>query len=584
MAVVCFATASFATNKVQMTLTSPTIYKVGCEKIGSTTYSFDGGSQIVAGDWWYMDLPENVTLCKSYNYVITGFTAPGTPGTVRIFPNRIDWQTAAVFAGTTTPSMGAPLASNGDGPLTTSGTTPQLTAVGDMAFLVKGDIGTRRITIYALTATPTGGDSITTGSDATIQFKLFDGKSWSNLTNTIATSTRILLDTDNDGIYGEEDAIAPLNQTDEVIGGNFTVDAVLGVPYVENTLCSTNALMEGQYLFTSYASKSDKFTFSGDSQIAHTADRNVISLKACKGDVEGDIQITGGQNATTCTFDYEGAVFGDYCPTFGGNRFLIESSTGSFGDIDDKYTITAEITTPADGVYFTAAPALALIRSNEDECAVAGAAQVAAFTAYQGVTPVTQYAQTTCTVTTGRRVDKVVQTSASAFKTDGFDTIYVNFAPFAYDNNLVLAGEEVTVKITLDRYPCGTIFEGSRTIGTFVNICGTAAGTTTLLFPWLPGTDATGWWGGFVITNFGTAAGTATLTYRDADGGTATYTTPSIAANAQFNATSVTASMLTNVTGYDAAKNFSVSAVCQFAARGFAFIGNGTEGTGYAVD
>ncbi len=591
MAVAVFATSSFAVNKVQMTLTSPTIYKAGCEKIGSTTYSFDGASVITAGDWWYMDLPENVTLCKSYNFVVVGMNDGAVNPNVYINTAVVDPYTKVGFNNADLSSMAA----GSIGPLTTGGTTATYALTGgNMAFLVKGTTGSRRVSIYALTnsgQTPT----MTAHADGTIQLKIFDGKAWSKTDTLAPNQTRILLDLDADGVYGEVNYLGGTSVLDEVIGGDNTTAVTAGEPYVENTLCSSNALMSGQYLYTSYASKSDKFTFSGDSQIAHTAASGAISLKACKGAESFDIALESGQSAAACWFAYDNiavAANGDYCATGWaalGQRFLIEATAG-FGDIDDKYSVTAQITSPTDGVYFSAAPAVTLIKSTEDECTVAGAASGALFTAYQGSTLATGYAPTTCTVNTGYRVDKVVQTDASVFKTDdgatSYDTIFVDFAAFSYGSTLVAAGEEVTVQLSLDRYPCGTIFTGSRTIGTFVTSCSSAS-TSTLRYPWLPGTAAAGWWGGFVITNFGTNSGVAVLTYRDSSGNTATYTTPAVAANALWVNSAVTAADLTNTIAaspYDPALNYSVSAACAFTAKGFAFTGNGTEGVGYSVD
>ncbi len=601
MAVAIFATSSFASNEVQMTLTSPTIYKAGCEKIGSTTYSFDAGSVISSGDWWYMDLPQNVTLCKSYNFVVAGMNATAYP-TVQINAGLNPYQNVAFDKNS---SIGS-LTSGSTGPFSTSGEDGICTADGNIAFLVKGVKGTRRVTIYALTDTTTA-TTLTAGSKSTMQLKLFDGKSWSKTNDTATNTTRILLNrvqVTGDTIYGQVGTTAGTN--DEVIGGNASIDAVAGAPYVENTLCSNNEEMETQYLQTSYASKSDKFTFSGDSQIAHVASENAITLKACneKGAIAYDILLNNTQSAHACWFAYDNVAVtananGNYCETSAtvwgalGQRFLIEALNG-FGDIDDKYSVSAQITSPSDGVYFSDAPTVKLFKSTDDDCVDDGITPTPTpvFTAYLGGTTLAAaYAPTTCTIDATKRVTKVAQTAATVFKVDNgavsYDTIMIDMPAFAFGSTLVEAGEAVTVSVSLDRYPCGTIFTGTRTIGTFVTICGAVAGQTTLRYPWLPGTAAAGWWGGYAITNFGTTAGTAILTYRDSNGNTATYTTPSIAANAQWVNSAVTSADLANTvvaSPYDPTLNFSVSAACAFTAKGFAFTGNGTEGVGYSVD
>ncbi|WP_321491613.1 hypothetical protein [uncultured Desulfobacter sp.] len=584
MAVATFATASFAANQVQMTLTSPTIYKAGCEKIGSTTYSFDGNSVITAGDWWYMDLPENITLCKNYNYVVTGMLA-ATPS---VAVNASSDYTATVFNSVGGTAVGNGIQSRtatiGTGPVTAGGATPTFVVTGNMAFLVKGAINGRRIAIYALGGS--SNDKVTVNADGTLELKLFDGKAYSDSTTTTATHSCIILDTDGDGVYGESNISGT---TDEVIGGDNTTGVTAGAPYVENTLCADASKLSGQYLYTSYASKSDKFTFSGDSQIAHTAASNTIALASCKGETTDTITITSGQS-TTCDFNYNNSSSnGDYCTTSFANKLMIEASSGAFGDIDDKYYVTAEITSPSDGVYFGGYPQVIAYTSDEDECesytTSVGTSEVSTATTnwilYEGSDVATGIGDSDCAVADGKRVDKIVQNSANVLMDlDDYDTLWIKFADFNYTNASVAAGEEVTIEVTLNRYPCGEIFSDSLTIGTFVTSCASSS-STTLYFPWLPGDDAAGWWGGYVITNVGTTDGVAELTYSDSTGAQATYTTGTIVAGSQWVNTDVTAEDLTDVSGFDMANNYSVTAECAFAARGFAFTGNGDEGTGY---
>ncbi len=592
MSVAIFATSSYAANRVNMTLTSPTIYKSGCEKAGSTTYEFDAGSTINAGDWWYMDLPENITLCKNYDFIVAGAAAGTAAPNVTINAAALPYQNVVFNTGA---GIGAIAAATVTGPLTIGGNNPaNPTITNQFAFLVKGTSGQRRITIYALTS-PAVADvpSLVVAADCTLQLKIFDGAAWSLTDGTIgANGNRILTDDDGDGTYGEIGALVAL-AGNEVIGNVNTADVTIGAPYVENTLCINAEAMSGQYVYTSYASKLDKFTFSGDSQIAHTATAGSIALASCKDSDQFDIEVDSAQGATQCWFDYEATTSGtngNYCdtgwPSVEEQRFLIEATSGAFGDIGDKYTITAEITSPSNGVYFGGTPAVTLIKSTQDECNVAGTAPTTApvwvGTDDSGDT-VTGYNGGDCSVDDDEMAVKLTQTGTSAITLDGYDTIYVNFADFVFMNTAVDVGEEVTVELTLNRYPCGEIFSDSRTIGTFVAECGTVAGTMTIRFPWLPGSDAAGWWGGFVIANFGASEGTATLTYRDSAGATATYTTDAIAAGSQWVSTAITEADLTDVDGYDAALNFSVQAVCGFTARGFAFTGNGEEGTGYVV-
>jgi hypothetical protein len=602
LAVLAFSASSFAAQQAQVTLTSPTIYKVGCEKAGSVTFAFDGGSVITAGDWWYFDLPSGVTLCKDYDYLIVG-------NDVSNADVDINTRTKANYTGAVFNAVAGSTASLGNtaGQIHVDGTAngPALaqaagaadahsvaaTLSGKMAFLVKGTDGGQRITLYAVGNA--AASKLTVSNDFQLDIKILDGKGWSDTTNNQTDGSAIIIDRDGDETYGESAANNKNDDDtgDEVIGKDYTDPATATEPNVENTLCIDASSYSQDLVFVSFASKSDKFTFTGDAQIAHAAASGTLSLTDCKGDESADIGI-GGQSTATCAFNYEtGSGDTGYCENIDGdtdyfeNRIIIESSTGAFGDLNDKYTLDAEITSPSDGVYFTADPVLRGAKSTDTPCDDTLAANpiTAGFTAYQGSTKATGYATTNCTVKDKYRVDKIQGTSSKAFELDNYTALWIDFDDFAFDSSMVASGEEVTVKVTLNRYPCGEIFTASRTIGSFVTTCSSTS-STTLYYPWLPGTAATGWWGGFVITNIGTVNGTAVLTYNDSAGGTATYTTGSISAGAQWVDTAITSSDLTDVDGYDASLNYSVQAVCGFTASGFAFTGNGSEGTGYLAD
>ena len=582
VAMVAFSAPAFAKNQVQVTLTSPTIYKAGTEKAGSVTFSFDEGSEITAGDWWYMDLPNNVTLGKSIDYVI-GAPNDGDVPTVNISAGRektVIANAAVVNSVLPTGVAGTQSVNNmSTGPLQISTADANAdkddlalwATTGNMAFQVVGASGERRVAIYALTPDATA-SKLTLSAGFKLNFKILDGAAYSK-TSANATETVILLDKDGDDIYGEVDYSGT---ADEVIGGDNTANATTGLPYVENTLCINAESLSGDLVYVSFASKSDKFSFTGDAQIAHTAAAGSIALAACKDATTADIKIEG--QGGTCSFDY--ANGDNYCgDDFDGNRVMIEATSGSFGDIDDKYTLTAEIVAPADGVYFTNAATIYGVESDEDKCDALTHNLTTTDKKYQGTDEnPTDWAGTTCTVKDGYRIDKVETTTA--FELDDYNVLVAQFADFAYDSSDVTAGEEVQVKVTLNRYPCGKIFEGTRTIGTFVTSCDSAS-ATTLYFPWFPGSGAAGWWGGFAITNTGSTAGAITLTYYDSKGKSATYTSSSVAARAQFNSADVDMSALTDVDGFDSTLNYSVSASCGFTARGFAFTGNGLEGVGY---
>ncbi len=563
MAVVMFTAPSFAKNQVQMTLTSPTIYKEGCEKIGSTTYSFQENSVINSGDWWYMDLPENVSICKDYNYVIAGralaeptITLPAV-STTNAYEN-------VTFTGGAIGTLS--VTGTTEGPLTVTG-AGAITSTGQMAFLVKGVKNSRRITVYALTAGTT--PNLAVAVDQQLQFNLFDGQAHAAETFS-PLNTCILLP-------GTTDA------TENI----YTTPIVDDFPNVENTLCANAETYTSQYVYTSYASKDDNITFSGDAQIAHTGSSD-ITLEACvKDDTIPTIEIEGEQGV--CFIEYESVASDSYCDSSYQNRFVIQANTGAFGDVTDTFTLTATIEDPNEGVYFSGAPSVRSYINSENACEDVGTAVSTSFAPMLSETEdATAYPGTTsCTIEADEQVI-IADGSASGFQIPaGADKLFVNFSPFVFDNTVVTEAEEVIVNISLSKAPCGVIFEESRTIGTFVTTCPSQS-ATTLYFPWLPGSGAGGgWWGGYTVTNITADAGTASLTLRDSDGNSATATQAVAAGELIVLSSAISADDLTDVDSanpYDPTINYSVIVECDFGARGFAFTGDSVQGVGYTAD
>jgi hypothetical protein len=572
--VLTFGTAVYASNTVQVTLTSPAITKSGCERVGSVTFSFDSNTILTVGDWWYMDLPSGVTICRdSINYLITGGNASTITNATTI--------NAAIFgnAADALPNI----AVGALGPMTATG-APAVVAGANIAVWVSGPQNTRRVTLTVIGDAPGGTLTVAAGASDTLKIKILDGSQ-----QAFTGLTGILLDSNANGIFND----------------NVATDIITAaIPAPQNTLCADAQQMSGDLMFTSFDSLSSKFTFTGDSQIAHTAAANQITLGACKGLTTGNLLI-GSQS--TCAADYElpagycvnaVGLFGNQATPYGfagGNKFLIQGA-GTFGNLGDQYRLYVYSDTP--GVYFTSAPALSGYTPTgvPQPCGagaglLAGAAINPAWVAYNegGTAGATLPTAGSCTVASANRVREM--RSGTFTGVDTFNSIEVNTPTLCYDTSVIGTGTEVKIRLSLRLEPCGEIFTASRTIGTFVTTCPTAAGTTTLLYPFFPPMDGSipGWWGGFMIVNGGPGTGTAVLTFTEADGDTATLTTSSIAAGGQWNAGAFS-SLLSSVTpgagnaGTFGDANFSVSALCNFSmGAGFAFTGNGTEGTGYTA-
>ena len=79
------------------------------------------------------------------------------------------------------------------------------------------------------------------------------------------------------------------------------------------------------------------------------------------------------------------------------------------------------------------------------------------------------------------------------------------------------AGDIVTLKVTLKRGRCQTVYSGSRNLFTMVDKCSSAAPAGSLFFPYFAGT-ADGYWNGMALVNSGAADANATLTIVEENG------------------------------------------------------------------
>lgn len=610
-----FAMTAGAATAVQVTLTSPTITKATatvCEKFGAVTFDFPPGAAPKVGDWWYMDLPTGSALCKNIDYLIVGNGATGVNtwvGTSTLDPTLVHFSNPLNRIGGGAPALDA------TGPLTFVSTGAAAVApviTGNLALRVLGTSGSRRVTLYLAgdqgTKDMAAASNIDVAIDTIMRVKILDGASHVNTAATPA-NTSIILDRDgfkyttisaqagagttgNFRMYGEQ-----VGDAGRTVAANEVINTALYVvPHVENTLCG-NAFNHGNTeLYVSFASKEDKFTFSGDAQIAHTGSGAAITLASCLGKTASTDEIKiGSQNS--CVFDYEtigvAGAGNNYCTTHAAGEIYLQSST-TFGELDDRWDI--QISSLTNGVYFGGLPTMFGLLASQDACSDGGTGIALTKTDYAvgGVWASTNAAllfQTTdsCTVGANNRVNVIKTYGGDITGIQNYKQISFNFADFQYDSSLVTANTEVDLQVVLSKYPCGEIWNGTITIGTFVSACATTStATTTLFFPFLPGSSFAGWWGGYVIANGSGTAGTATLTATDVNGNSATFTTPSIPARGQFNASFLTVDEWTqaaaNTAPFDGTQSYTVNATCNFTfGSGMAMLGNGTEGVGYTA-
>ena len=431
-------------NHVLILNRSIQIHKSGCERVGSVNFGFVEESDLNAGDSWYIDLPPDVTICRSIDYLIVGDTSGGT---VDIRGGA----QATSFAGSTAIPTMAP--DTYLGPLKVdkveiiSGSPAWTLVNGSIAIRVTANQGEQRILVELYGAS--ADSSITVGQDTRFNIKILDGDLY---------TSNILLDSDSNGIYGD--------------GG--PADLLPGPePDVNNTLCTDTSGMGGTVMDVTYGSIPNKFSFYGDDQIAHVL--SPVSLQACAGATSGNILIDESNN--DCSFEYETAD--GYFPndTFvtqsgpgvgtGGNLFLIDSGI-NYGD---QYRVTVSLeAVPGDttGVYFTGNPVLSGFETTDDACLdpTGGTAISTAWSTIldDDTTGGSYPASGTCTVPELNRVKKVVSDFSV---TDGYNFILIDLPALCYDTAYIGGGTPVTVRVSLEKYPCGEMFNESRIIGTF---------------------------------------------------------------------------------------------------------------------
>jgi hypothetical protein len=598
--------ASAAT--VQVTLTSPTITKApsACEKAGAVTFSFPQGSTLSAGDWWYMDLPEGATLCKPVDYMIVSAAVPFNTANNQVFVDTT-LPTSIVFAGATANANrlgGASGVIGLDtnsvyGPIVTKNLTGGADTIvtGNLAIRVIGAVGSRRVTVYV--ASDAAGGTITVQPNSQLDVKILDGAQYNAPTSTGAlvdtTSTRVITNSGGSNyafttmvagvftpgkyaVYGQDTSDTWPGQ----FTGNVATDEYIGavaaqVPYVENTLCVSAEKAVGN-LFVSFASLNDKFTFTGDSQIAHVGTGNAISLKSClpSKSAANDLITIGGQGQ--CSFNYDSHA--GYCKSYAAAVYLESDSV--FGELNDLYDVA--LTSKTAGVYFKAHASVGGLGAFTAPCTTNPTAIASTTMTNTGVT----FAPTTsCTVANNNKSTMIWTTGGAVSNVHNYKYLVLGLPTMVYDTAVIADGTEVVLNVTLNKYPCGQIFSDDITIGTFVVACSAPpTGATTLLYPYLIGTGYSGWFSGYVITNGSSSAGTATLTAVDEDGNSATFTTPEIAGMGTYNASFMTdadwTQAATNTANFTMAKNFVVKVACKFnMGSGMAFIGNTVEG--YAI-
>lgn len=598
MMVVGMTTAAMAAFQVEVKSNSEGVTGAAsaCERAGNLTFVFDAGTIIKDGDFWTADLPLGVTLCKSFDFVVTGNsgTVPGTAA-------------ASGFNGTinaTTSDDGATLDRGIWAVKDTTaadGVNGSITASSHMFFRITGTSGSNRITIRAYdsddTAAANGGVAAPANSDGSstftvnagteFQIKLFDG-----FNGIFGATTYAYNDSNADGFYGDSAAPADNLQNSNDSDNSYCISID------KNTYSGSTVNVS---ISSGGKSGNNFLTFNpSNPEVAHIISATAIVLKACKADLYGYVSLAGGQSAV-CDYDYNTAT--NYCADQGsaifktknGNQILIANTSGNFYNAGDQYRV--KMTVSGNGAYFeNANMTVAAYKSSDVQpcdggpgTTVSAAANIDT-TKYktESNTAFNTFPKTDCTKPDDG--DDLVSVSTKSFTNiDQDNLLAVSVPKIVYVPSMLKAGDQTTVTVTLERLPCGIIFTDSRIVAQYVDTCPQAAPTTSLYYPYAVALDGSqGWWFGMSIGNPSTAAGTATITVYEKDGDIGTYTTPSIAAGGLMVMSA--ADLLKNLTpnaantGTLGDTQCQIVVACSFAsAGGFAMQGNGIDSTGYTA-
>lgn len=531
-------------NRVEVKVTSEPIGAgVICDKAGGFSLGFDSNTELRDGDQITIDVnytnaAEYVSLCKSFDILI----APGVDADISTRLNgggAVDADGTVGFIG---PDHGVGATNVGDdssekGPVTSINNGAISTGGDGVVFRVRGREGQQRIT-FDVIGIDTTDDGNGKGADPAASFlKVGPGANDNLIVRFLDQS--INADFDVDGIFVDTD-------------GDFTYDADAEVD--NNTLCINVSKWSQSTVKGNMDSALDKYTFlPSDPQIAHIVSAAAYTQYECKDQncgylMTGTTSQSGGDSCDP--FDNEGpngVNYGDgvgyytasNCSTLEAhyNNFLvIKNSNGEF-DHQITYTVEMKILVNGaegdNGVYFADDTLVGAqgYTSAELNCnnfakpnpVVGGTVEyLNAGSAVLADPP----DGSGCTVDVADRAVALKAENVGLNLDDNDNNVHLDIPPMRYDLSKVSDGDEVSVEVTLSKYPCGAITTVTHCIGTIKTSCPAAAGSDSLTYPYFTkaATGADAWWDGLAITNEGSSAGTATITMYENDGDKATAT------------------------------------------------------------
>jgi hypothetical protein len=499
--------AAFASGAIDVSVNDEPIARYGTsEKSGGHTLQFLNGTTLNAGEQITMDLDLNVYNANSVDIEIS----PGGDAENNI-ANR--WNAGNI------PTSDAPVTQSAPGVVTCPG--------NGLYLRISAVAGTARTTIDIL-GDP--GDSLIVGGGVSdyLQIKFFDQK----------TNTTFL----TDGIW-IPDALDVYN-----------VPGTIG----DNTLCIDVSGTEAGSVDGHYDSAGDVFFFDPSvPTIAHMGPSTTASFVSCKDREPGHIELGDrvSQGSENCVaFDNESGA--GMCADHVANDIVLTASP-SFELL--SYDVTFEIlvngATGDNGVYWSNVAPTADGWTTLDLACAGPAVNGLGVITYElasgaAATPIAPLSME-CDLDSVDRAVLMRAASTGLNLTSGDDFLSFDLPPLNYDLDNISDGDVISVRVSVNKIPCGQLFTGDWEIGTFG--CPALGVSSSLLYPYFTQMDtaADPFWDGIAITNTSSAAGTVNLTIYEADGDVATMTVNIPAHSMYVNLLSAMIGSMTMTTSVD---------------------------------
>ena len=514
-----------AENKVEVKVTSePIPLHSPCDKAGGYSIEFDTRTYIANGQQITIDLPPNVFLCKTIDLGIFLDDGLGIP--ITNINTRSCYQIQ-------------------DDPLI----APGAVVTGEVWFMVKGEDRSQRVTIdVVVVGSPT--DGIRVGDQQADRFVL----KFLDFPSVVRT-----------------DVYVP-----NLVNGDYDVQAALE----DNIRCIDVSAYDGNEgrVLDNIDSRGDVFTFDPSApQVAHPIAPRVYECLNCPKQYPGNITIpVVGQDGGTCEFDYESQI--GYCYNGTSNNKVLMSFTQDLPD--GSYFVELEVV-DSPGVYWSSLPVYAngydtTILACLDDTGIPLAGDV--YSQADGTVAIPTVTSDCDMAAIAKAVEVV--TVAGLVAHAGDRVLWVDLPTLLFDDDEIVKGSSVTVRVSVNKYPCGTISTCLVDLG--ILGCDMSV-SSTLLYPYFTEMENDLYWDGLAVTNLSSYDGVAELTIYEADGDTATYSL-SVPANSIQSVTGTQLAASATQTGGAGTlgdARFYVMVDADFSADGLGMFAN--SGTGESL-